>query len=349
MRIGVVTAALLLPSVAAGAEGQPSVIYQKFQADQTISQSMEFEDDDVWYVPYSPSPGNAQAPYLVQQSGFNAANLVSSDSDIRTVEQVFAGQQRIDNQIISGALDRLTRISQDGSNSVNIVDGTTIELAIQVMDPSGSQLINNHIAVGGNLAGVTQTGINSANMATAIHAIGIGEQKFFEGTEQFVVNHLDLAAKSTVLDYIEQSGTNIGNVLKADRIDSVVRVFEGEQVVENTVILNDGYRPRIVQSGNNIANLIIANEVGSVHQISVGTQRVRNLVLGSNGEEISHPNFDQSEINYMGSSNVINMMVIGQSSSNNGDMTISQDASFDQNASGGSGQSQTGNMLSINR
>ena len=253
---------------------------------------------------------------------------------------------------MANALGALTNISQSGSNTANTIDGTTIDLAIQIMGPGAAQSVSNSLHVGGAMGGISQTGDNIANLARAEYAIGVAVQDIFRDSVQIVSNRLDLTAGSTVADGIRQSGTNVGNMLIADKVDSVIRRFDGTQIVDNTVILNDGYRPHIAQSGNNIANFISAQSVGIIQQISTGSQQIDNRVLGPNGEEIRHANFEQTQSNYMGASNVVNLMTVMPANgrgTNNDDMAITQDADFDQTANGTGGQSQSGNVLVVSR
>ena len=329
--------------------GDNPSISQSFAASQCIEQIIMPESS----APSGPSTLQAMsdAPLSLQQTGLNTVNLFSSDQPVSNLTQRFSGTQTIHNSIVAGALGALTTISQSGVNTANTIEGTTIELAVQVMETGALQAVDNSLQIGGSIASISQAGDNIANIARAEYAIGVGVQEIGSESAQIVTNRLDLAAGSNIADHIHQSGTNVGNMLIADTVDSVIRRFDGTQVVDNTVILNDGHRPHITQSGNNIANFILAQSVGTISQISTGTQRVYNSVRGPDGREIRHANFEQSQSNYMGASNVVNLMIVGSRNAgqDNDEMEISQQAEFSQTANGTGGQSQSGNVLVINR
>lgn len=351
MRILLMASVLLLPASALAQEisGNPS-LYQEFTASQDIVQTMGEEGAP---LTGSPAPGQpSNVPLSLQQTGLNTVNLVDAGQPVGNLTQRFSGTQSINNSIVAGALGALTTISQSGSNSANTIDGTTIDLAVQIMGPGAAQSVNNSLHVGGSMASISQTGDNIANLARAQYAIGVAVQDIYRDSVQIVSNRLDLVEGSRVADGIRQSGTNVGNMLIAEKVDSVIRRFDGTQIVDNTVILNDGYRPHIIQSGNNIANFISAQSVGTIQQISTGTQEIHNRVLGPDGQEIRHANIEQTQSNYMGASNVVNLMLVAPASGgsvNNDDMTITQEAAFDQSANGTGGQSQSGNVLIVNR
>lgn len=286
------------------------------------------------------------------QTSLNAVNIVSSNADLNAVVQEFSGQQVIDNRIFSPGPggDVLYSVDQSGANYANMLRGQTINLADQEMTGNALQIVSNTLAAGGSLADVVQSGINAANIAMADHAIGTADQVIDEGAVQQIINRIELDAGATVSGWIEQNGINFGNVMVAERVDDVTRLFAGDQIVENTVILNGSTVPRISQSGSNIANYFAASSIGTVRQLSIGEQRVTNTVLGPDGEHLSHPNIVQTELNYQGASNVVNLMVLRNSqSASQQPVLVEQTAEFEQSASGSSGQSQTGNAIVISR
>ncbi|WP_417583821.1 hypothetical protein [Pelagibacterium sp.] len=326
-------------------------ICQDYGSEQAIVQTIGFGGD----LPVAAQARtDTETPVFdIVQTGSNTANLVDYETAIGSVVQHYHGLQRIDNLIDPGAPGRWGAVSQEGINSANTASGDTINLAIQIMGEGATQSIGNIAAIGGAAESIRQTGTNIANMAEAVHAIGVGIQDIDSSSQQTIVNELALGAGSAIDGEISQTGTNIGNMLLAERVDEVIRRFNGAQAVSNTVILNDGYRPHIVQSGNNIANFIAADSVGTISQISSGTQSVVNSVLGARGEKVTHANFDQSISDDMGASNVINLMIVappaGASKSGDQDMVITQDASFNQTSQGSGSPSQSGNVLVVNR
>lgn len=286
------------------------------------------------------------------QAGLNAVNFVSSSADLNAVVQEFSGRQAIDNRISSSSIKADVRYSVDqaGANYANMLRGQTINLADQEMTAEAEQIVSNRLVAGGSFADIVQSGTNVVNIAMADHAIGTAEQVIGEGAVQRVINQIELDAGATVSGRIEQNGINFGNVMVAERVDDVTRLFAGDQIVENTVILNGSTVPRISQSGSNIANYFAASSIGTVRQLSIGEQRVTNRVLGPDGEYFSHPNVVQTELNYQGASNVVNLMVLrNNQSANQQPVLVEQTAEFEQSASGSSGQSQTGNVIFISR
>src|SRR5690606_19877199 len=134
-----------------------------------------------------------------------------------------------------------------------------INLADQEMTAEAEQIVSNRLAAGGSFADIVQSGTNVVNIAMADHAIGTAEQVIDEGAVQQVINQIELDAGATVSGRIEQNGVNFGNVMVAERVDDVTRLFAGDQIVENTVILNGSTVPRISQTGSNIANYFAAS------------------------------------------------------------------------------------------
>ncbi|WP_332714538.1 hypothetical protein [Pelagibacterium mangrovi] len=355
MRIVFVAACLVLPTGIASAQTLEPDFRQFFRDSQLALQKMSEPQvpDTTSGPPLFPLPEGLTLQ--LSQSGANAVNILNSDRDLGSVTQLFDGQQGIENSIDahrSGTLGSLS-ISQSGSNYANMMQGNTISMADQLMTDTSTQQVWNSIWAGGSIDVIAQTGVNIANIAMAEYAIGTAVQNIEEGAIQRVENYIEFDADTAVSGTVNQSGVNIGNVLIADRIDSVTRTFAGEQIVDNTVVLHGSSVPPIEQSGGNIANMVVANNIGTIKQLSVGAQRVINTVIGPDGQPLSHGNISQSDYNYQGASNVVNMMVLraqqSGSSSPQQPVLIDQQANFPQTGQGVSGQSQSGNVTVINR
>jgi hypothetical protein len=150
---------------------------------------------------------------------------------------------------------------------------------------------------------------------------------------------------------VDQVGQNFGNVLVADKVENVSRIFAGRQEVDNNFLNAPGVRvPRTIeQSGLNVANYISASVVSNVSQISTGTQVVTNTAYDSDRGTISAATpgihqFDQS------SSNFVNLTVINPAPESSGEpISLTQNASMPQSTNGAGSQSQIGNMVAISR
>jgi len=280
MRSVIVAACLVLPAGVASAQTLEPDFNQLFRDSQLALQRMS--------EPQGPALGNepSQRPFpddltlRMSQAGANAVNILNSDRDLGSVTQLFDGQQGIENSIDahrSGTFGPIS-ISQSGSNYANMMQGNTISMADQLMSETSTQQVWNSIWAGGSIDMIAQIGVNVANIAMAEYAIGTAEQTIEEGAIQRVDNFIAFDANTVVSGTINQSGVNIGNVLIADRIDTVTRTFAGEQIVDNTVVLHGSSVPPIEQSGGNIANMVVANNIGTIRQLSVGAQRVINTV-----------------------------------------------------------------------
>lgn len=357
MRRVFIAACLILPAgsaLAQTSDGTPPYdLGQFFSASQQALQRMSQPEG-----PDGSEAGSPQEtpPLGITQAAVNAVNMINSDLDLGSVWQEFDGRQIIDNTLDArqpGAIGPLT-VNQSGTNLANMMRGNTISMAGQLMTSTSTQEVWNSIwAGGGSVGAIAQTGVNVANVAMAEYAIGTANQDIEEGAVQSVTNYVEFDADATVSDTVTQSGVNIGNVLVADRIDTVTRTFAGDQIVENTVVLNGSSVPPIEQSGGNIANMVVANHIGTIRQISVGNQLVINSVIGPDGRPLSHGNITQSEYNYQGASNVVNMMVLrsqqGGNSAPQQPVLVDQQADFPQTGQGVSGQTQTGNVTVIER
>jgi hypothetical protein len=284
---------------------------------------------------------------LLQQQGNNMSNVLTSRGDFGSVTQRFEGQQYVYNDIVSGAFDTLQSIDQTGSNLTGVIQGNTIELAVQFMGADAVQSVANSADLAGTFDTITQTGANTANLAIAQYSIGTGQQDLVAGAVQRIDNTLTLAAGAVVSGLVSQSGTNIGNMMLSDRVDEVTRLFAGTQIVNNTIQLADTSVPQISQNGVNIANFLSSNKIGTIKQISVGQQIVNNVVLGPNGEVVNNPAVTQD------TANIVNFTYLGplpaSEASQPQDVTVEQVAEFDQTSQGSSGSSQTGNSLTIQR
>lgn len=352
LRISVAACFLLPAGAAVGQSAQPN-FEQLFAASQLALQRMSEPGgtEDSVSGPYL----EQDAPLQMSQTGINAANVLNSDLDLGSVTQVFDGQQRIQNLIEAheAGPHGPIAIDQSGSNYANMMRGNTINVADQAITQTAMQEVWNQVWAGGAVDSISQTGVNVANIAMAEYAIGTANQDIAEGAVQRITNHITADPNTVISGKITQSGVNIGNVLIAQRIDSVTRSFAGAQIVENTVVLNGPGVPAIEQSGGNIANMIVANYIGSIKQLSIGEQRVINTVLGPDGQPLSDGNIQQTEYNYQGASNVVNMTVLrahrNSSSSSDQPVAVDQYADFPQTGQGVSGQSQTGNVTVIER
>jgi hypothetical protein len=260
--------------------------------------------------------------------------------------QRFDGTQRIDNILAARGVNVVGEVVQSGANLAGTIEGRTINLADQLMDANAEQLIFNSAEIALLYGGVVQMGTNTANMAVAEYSIGTANQEIVAGAVQMIENRLEVAASASLQAYIVQSGINLGNTMQSDTVDKVRRVFAGDQIVHNTVVLNELGGGPITQTGTNIANYVQSSKIGSIEQISVGVQEVVNEIKGPGGELLSGSDYIQT------SDNVVNMTVLTAPADGNDDaeINVSQTADYPQSSSGGNGgTSQTGNSVTVIR
>lgn len=352
----ILAACFALPAGAAVAQDLPPDFTQLFTASQEALQNMssgETAETVLQGGSVQPASVSTEEPLTLAQTGMNAVNIIFSNQDLGSIYQRFDGIQSINNSIETERAPGLAPISinQTGANYANMVQGNTISLADQAMLSGSRQFISNAVNIGGPVGDIHQKGTNVANVALAEVAIGTAIQEIQDDVEQRVDNYIEINADTVVSGAITQRGFNYGNVLVADRVDEITRTFYGDQVVRNEIVLNASTVPMITQSGSNIANLVVANHIGSVQQISNGSQLVENIVTDGDGNPIYSANISQSDYNYQGPTNVINMMVLrGQHGHDDSEqpVAIDQQANFPQTGHGVSG-SQTGNVTVIVR
>jgi hypothetical protein len=290
----------------------------------------------------------------INQSILNAANiLMATNSVVNTAEQTMLGDQIARNRISANGAGNVLITNQIGENLANIIDADRVERIVQAFGPGATQLVLNDLtSAAAGLSGVMQTGRNTANVVTARLSIGSGEQLFPSDTVQRIENTVDLTQPVGPKFKIDQSGTNIGNVLVADDVRNVTRVFSGDQIVRNTVVSNGGYIPaRVNQTGLNIANFVSAQSVDGLTQVSDGNQIVENNIEGMSLAELSGGLADYS----YSSTNIVNLLEIrGPASSSGSDsgstVRATQTAEQSQRVQSKSGtHSQVGNSASIIR
>lgn len=355
----ILAACLTLSASAATAQELAPDLEQLFTASQLALQRMSGAGGNGAIAPAQaadvPIADATSTPLMLNQTGMNAVNVVNSDLDLGSVYQNFDGRQIVDNVIdVYRPLETVPiSIDQTGANYANMMQGNTISMADQAMLDGARQIVSNSAWTGGSVGNIQQTGTNVANIAMAEFAIDAANQVIGHDVVQKVWNYIEFDADTVVAGTVTQSGGNIGNVLVADRIDHVTREFYGDQIVRNEIVLHGPTVPMITQSGSNIANLVVANHIGAVYQISSGRQLVENIVVDGAGNPIDSGNIEQTELNYQGASNVVNMMVLRAQRQGATDpqqpVAVSQDADFPQAGQGASGQSQTGNVTVIVR
>ena len=237
---------------------------------------------------------------LVDQSGLNAANIISAGASLSDVYQGMTGTQYASNSIDGTFFDFEDGISQTGENIANVVQAGLVENVGQFLGESAMQTVDNYINLTGYVGFLSQTGRNTANVVKADLSINSGEQVFPKGARQVVNNEIDLR-NDGLARRIEQSGVNIGNVLIADHVEDVSRTFSGEQVVNNTIYVNSvaDLRPT-EQTALNIANFVSASSVDNLTQVSDGQQVVNNKVYSQTlGEITAHHLVTRTSENYV--------------------------------------------------
>ncbi|MEX3313498.1 hypothetical protein [Sulfitobacter sp. PS-8MA] len=297
-------------------------------------------------IPYEPATERS-----VDQSILNAANiLLSKQTSIQSARQVMVGTQGAENIISTGNTEYHAVTAQIGENLANIVMAFEVNEISQAFGPGATQSVYNELSgTAAGLIDVTQVGRNTANIVEATLSIGTGEQLFPSGTTQTIHNVVSLDHAGTSARPINQSGTNIGNVLVADEVRNVMRVFSGDQIVRNSVTSEDGNTPSgITQSGVNIANFVSARHASGLKQISDGRQLVVNEVEGMTLEEINR----NAAGNTFSSSNIVNLLEIQSldKPETGSAITASQRANQTQTVDVNQGvHSQVGNAASISR
>lgn len=277
-------------------------ILQEFAGTQTGLNSIVVENEF--------AGAEAQSMLDADQLVTNATNiLLGGDEVVGDATQISLGSQIAKNTLTADGSTLLDGLHvQLGENLANVVVADRVERVSQQFGPGAIQSVENRASLS-DIASATfsQTGRNTANLVFADLSIGGGEQFFPAGTTQTIRNLLTIGAAQPLetssgsqepvpvatgaltsadaaLDHeIVQEGTNIGNVLIADEVLNVHRVFDGEQIVDNHVILPDPGDGAIVsrsilQSGVNIANFVSAVEVDGLTQTSEGVQIVSNRV-----------------------------------------------------------------------
>ncbi len=334
-------ALLALTGAAAGARGDE--LSQTYNSEQTISQVARAASEllnQIDALVVSAGPGGA-----VSQSGLNAANIVQSDGHLANANQFMNGIQRIDN--IADTVVQSDEITQSGTNVTGVLKADTIENAVQYFGSDAVQWVKNAADVSDQIGVINQSGMNAANIAIAEFSIGSGTQILAPGSLQKIKNVVTFDAAGAAGE-INQDGTNLGNIMVSSKVKDVTRIFNGTQVVDNTVYLADANTAPINQSGLNIANFVQADVIGTVTQYTTGgSQNVRNRVIGPDGKEIKAASWLNQE-----STNLVNVMVIGGVTSTGGSdgvINASQTSNYPQTSSGIGPQSQSGNVMAINR
>ncbi|MBM2576773.1 hypothetical protein JQC91_10705 [Jannaschia sp. Os4] len=286
----------------------------------------------------------------IDQSVLNAANiLLSSATTVSLAQQVNVGTQRAENGVtLFHAPGSSATVRQTGENLTNIIVADQVNEIEQAFGPGAAQLVDNAATLRGGFTEVDQTGRNTANVVVADISIGGGAQIFPEDTVQDVRNvarFVDTGARGRV----SQQGTNIGNVLVADEVQNVTRVFEGDQIVRNMVETGGGPRPsRISQSGLNIANFVAASRIVNLSQVSGGRQIVENTVDGKTLAELD----DRRGVS-QSSTNIVNLLHVTRPNPGGGGdfLRAEQTALQPQSATGGGGgrHTQIGNAAMIDR
>lgn len=287
----------------------------------------------------------------VDQSVLNAVNiLLSSGTVVSQANQTFLGEQRAINIMEASEEGGSLAVSQTGENLANIIIVEQVDNVRQAFGPGAIQQVINEISGGtGSLRGISQIGRNTANIVIADVSIGSGEQLFPDETSQEIENTVNLDQAGSMPGRIVQSGTNIGNVLVADEVYNVARVFSGDQIVRNTVNAADGRTPYgVSQSGLNIANFVSANVANGLTQVSDGRQIVENNLEGVTLADLENgvPGYTHS------STNIVNLLDIrNDRSSRSGDPIVAtQRADQEQRVQASDGiHTQVGNAATIER
>lgn len=294
---------------------------------------------------------NPNLTRAIDQSILNAVNLLlATETVVESVDQTMLGNQIARNVVIAADGGSAVVTTQTGENIANVVIVDQVDAVRQAFGPGALQSVYNEVtSPSAALNGVTQTGRNTANVVLATVSIGSGEQFFPSDTAQSVENMVDLNLADNLRDGITQSGTNIGNVLIADDVRDVARIFSGTQIVLNTVTSLDGNTPEGVnQSGLNIANFVSAINVQGLTQVSDGRQSVENRIEGVTLAEMSQviPGYTHS------STNIVNLIEIrgNDTPATGSTINATQSANQTQTVQSNVGtHNQVGNAASISR
>ena len=294
---------------------------------------------------------SADDPTTIDQSILNAVNLlIASEAVVARVDQTMLGNQIARNVMTGLSPQNVTTTTQIGENIANIVIADQVDSVRQAFGPGANQVV--YSAVSGpaaGLHGVTQTGRNTANVVLATVSIGSGEQLFPSDTTQQIDNVVGLDQGARLADGITQQGTNIGNVLIADDVRDVARIFNGNQIVRNIVTTQDGQTPAgVSQSGLNIANFVSAKHVQGLTQVSNGRQIVENQIQGVTLADMSGKLSGYSH----SSTNIVNLLEIQSTDRPASGSTVSaiQTANQTQTVQSKLGtHSQVGNAATITR
>lgn len=311
-RASLIAALPILLAAAANAEEQTgAVIEQYFDGAQTglnilnLSAPPE-QSDSVLSGPIDGSTLSRENLQLIT----NASNiLISQTTIIEDASQIGAGQQFAGNSVEGGEFSVLSgSLSQTGENLTNVIVAERVDSVLQQFGPGGSQIVDNQANLGFVTGELTQTGRNTANVVVAEISIGSGTQDFPFDSVQSINNFVRLTGPAegpmqidptaeipdqfasivTSADQtngglrgtIVQEGINLGNILISDEVRDVVRIFNGEQIIRNNIVVEDmrALPQNVTQSGINIANFVSAVEVSGLVQFSEGVQVVENDV-----------------------------------------------------------------------
>lgn len=291
----------------------------------------------------------------LSQSILNAANiLLATGTNVDSIRQSMQGNQIATNTAENYNFDVPLVSAQTGENLSNIVIANRIDNVTQSFGPGAAQgVFNNLRSAGAALGSVSQIGRNTANVATAEISIGSGGQYFPRDTSQLIENRVAVINPLGNAFDIVQSGANIGNVLVADEVKNVTRVFSGTQTVRNIVTYPQGNVPiRLTQTGLNIANFVSATRVDGLSQVSDGTQIVENSGDDHSLAEINNRVTDHS----YSSTSVVNLLEVNEPTSSdhvmikNTTISATQTANQPQRVQSNNGtHSQIGNSTSIIR
>ncbi|RMA44160.1 hypothetical protein [Rhodophyticola porphyridii] len=312
----------------------------------------------------------------------NAANiLISQTTVVESAEQIGAGQQLAGNTLTGGEFSVLSgSLQQTGENLTNVIIAERVDSMAQQFGPGGTQAVENLASLGFANGSLMQTGRNTANIVVAEISIGAGSQVFpfdsiqsidnfvrlsgqpgnalpfdqaFDIPDQFVniANGVGPATAGT-RGVIVQEGTNLGNILISDEVHDVVRVFNGEQIILNNILVEEmaALPQNVTQSGINIANFVSAIEVSGLVQFSEGVQSVENDVTDASLASLTA---QISEYNHV-AENYANVLYIrngeGGGTASILPVTASQGNTIPQSSESGNGrQVQVGNAAAVER
>ena len=313
----------------------------------------------------------------------NAANvLISQTTIVEDAAQVSAGQQEAGNTLDGGELSILNgSLTQTGENLTNVIIAERVDSVMQQFGPGGMQTVENAANLGFAPGSLTQTGRNTANIVVADISIGSGAQVFPFDSVQSIDNFVRLTgmpgdtppfdpisgipeqfadiapgigqnvggSRGTIV----QEGINLGNILISDEVRDVVRIFNGEQIVMNNILVEDMHAlpQSVTQSGINIANFVSAIEVSGLEQFSDGVQIVENNVMDTSLASLTAaiPSYTHVAENYV---NVLHIRNPDGSTDSVSTLpvTATQTSNVPQSSEMGSGrQVQVGNAIAIDR